>query len=81
MFATRKMKKTTMCARRVRWAFAFRIGRMRIIDAPVVPATDAISVPSASSAVFVRGPPRISPRTSIPPEIAYRPMMMTRNET
>ncbi len=61
MLLTRKMKKTMTCALFFRQAFALSTVRMRIIDAPVVPMNDAITVPMARSATFERGRPAEPP--------------------
>ena len=54
MFETRKMKKTTVCATRLRSRFVCSSGRISSIEAPVVPTNDASSAPAPSSSVFVR---------------------------
>ncbi|CWP02824.1 Uncharacterised protein [Neisseria meningitidis] len=72
MFATRKMKKMTMCTRRVRFWLAFSSGRIISIAAPVVPMIEASAVPTASRAVLSLGVPFKSPQTKMPPEMVYR---------
>ena len=67
MFDTSMMKKTktwTLCTRS---SLARRSGRIRIIDAPVVPMTLAGSAPIARMAVFMPGEPWMLPATTIPP--------------
>src|SRR2546422_20186 len=51
-FATRKMKKTTMCAVRRRLLLARSSGRIKRTEAPVVPRRFASTAPSPSIAVF-----------------------------
>jgi len=61
------MKKTntwTLCRRS---ALARIIGRIRIIDAPVVPRKLALTAPKASSAVLVFGVPIRLPTIRMPP--------------
>ena len=69
MLLTRKMKKTKVCVLRLRKAFARSTGRISSIDAPVVPMTDAMTVPKASSAVFVAGVPTSEPFSRTPPPV------------
>lgn len=47
IFATKKIKKIGICMRCLRFLFADKIGRMSNIAAPVVPITDAKTVPIA----------------------------------
>ena len=61
------MKKTTTWTLCSRAALARMSGRIRIMAAPVVPTTLAITVPKASIAVLMSGVPRNSPVTKIPP--------------
>ena len=63
MFATRKVKKTIVCARWRRARLARSSGRMTSIAAPVVPTHDASTVPIAISTQLVAGDPRSDPRT------------------
>ena len=58
MFATRKMKNITTCARCRRLSFARRSGRIRSIAAPVVPMMLASTVPRAQNAGVERAPSR-----------------------
>ena len=81
MFETRKMKNTTVCATRLRSLFVCSSGRIRSIDAPVVPTKDASSAPMPRNAVFVRGVASRSPSRKMPPEITKRPPSRTMNET
>ena len=69
MFDTRKMKKTTVCFVRVRSRLVWSSGRMRSIDAPVVPRTEASTEPAARKPALVSGVATRSPRRSTPPEI------------
>ncbi len=55
---TRKMKNTTTWTLLKRSALARSSGRIRIIAAPVVPTTLAITVPKARIAVLTSGVPR-----------------------
>ena len=67
ILATRKMKNTmtwTLCSRA---ALARMSGRIRIIAAPVVPTTLAMSVPNARIAPLTSGVPRRLPVTRMPP--------------
>ena len=60
------MKKTNICALYRRSWFALIVGRIRSIDAPVVPKRFADSVPKARIAVLVAGVPTRLPLTRIP---------------
>ena len=73
MLLTRKMKKTMRCTLLFRYAFAWINGRMRSIDAPVVPTHEAIAVPIKSNTVLTNGVPRNVPRTRIPPATVNKP--------
>ena len=64
---TRKMKNTTTWTLWKRAALARSSGRIRIIAAPVVPITLAISVPNARMTVLTSGVPRSAPVTRTPP--------------
>jgi hypothetical protein len=68
-FDPRKMKKITVRVTCFRSRFVWRSGRMRSIDASVVPIKDARSAPPARKAAFVRGVPGRSPSRKTPPEI------------
>jgi len=61
------MKNTMTCALFFRRAFALSTVRMRIIDAPVVPTNDAITVPTASRTTFSAGDPLSFPLRWMPP--------------
>ena len=69
MFATRKMKKITVWVMCVRWRLVWRTGRIRSIDAPVVPRNEARTVPAARKVVFTRGVASRSPLKRMPPAI------------
>ena len=69
MFATRKMKKITVCLTRVRSRLVCSSGRISSMDAPVVPMNEAITAPNARKVVLVSGVASRSPRRRIPPEI------------
>ena len=81
MFETRKMKKTTVCATRLRSRFVCSSGRISSIEAPVVPTNDASSAPAPSSVAFVRVVASRSPSSRMPPEITNRPPSSTMNDT
>ncbi len=81
MFETRKMKKTTVWATCLRSRFVWSSGRMRSIEAPVVPMNDASSAPRPRNAAFVRGVASRSPSMKMPPEITNSPPRSTMNET
>src|SRR5437899_2648076 len=78
-FATRKMKKTTMCAVRRRLLLARSSGRIKRTEAPVVPRTLASTAPSPSIPVFTSGVPESEPWTWIPPVITYSAPITTMN--
>ena len=61
MFETRKMKKTTVCRTCSRSRFVWSRGRIRTIDAPVVPIRLASTAPIASIAVLTAGVARQVP--------------------
>ena len=73
MLLTRKMKKTMRWTLLFRYALARIKGRIRSIDAPVVPTHDAITVPISSKNVLSSGVPRNVPRTRIPPATVNKP--------
>ena len=66
---TSRMKKITECARCRRPSLAAISGRIKSIEAPVVPMTLAIAVPSARIPTLSHGVPENAPRTRMPPEI------------
>jgi hypothetical protein len=70
--ATTKMKNTTTWALRRRTELARRRGRIRTIEAPVVPMNDARIAPHASRATFTPGVPASVPRTTMPPAMTKR---------
>ena len=72
MLETRKMKKTMTWALWRRLSLARMIGRIMIIDAPVVPTTEAISAPIRSRPELTIGVPRRLPETRMPPEMVNR---------
>ena len=72
MFATRKMKKITVCTLYLRCAFARISGRISSMAAPVVPIQLARIVPISRMAVFTAGLPARLPVTLMPPEIVNR---------
>ena len=76
-----KMKKTIVWRTRVRSRFVWRIGRIRSIEAPVVPMNEARIDPAARKAVLVRGVAIRSPRSRIPPEITKRPARITTQDS
>ena len=80
MLATTKMKKTTTWATRCRCALARSSGRMRSIEAPVVPKTFASTAPTARNALLTPAEPRSVPRRRIPPEIVKRLARRMRKE-
>src|SRR5205814_569368 len=80
-FATRKMKKTTMCTVRRRLLLARSTGRIKRTEAPVVPRRFASTAPSPSIPVFTSGVPESDPCTWIPPLITNRAPMTTMNPT
>src|SRR3989441_4252329 len=80
-FATRKMKKTTMCAVRRRLLLARSSGRIKRTEAPVVPRRFASTAPSPSIPVFTSGVPESDPCTWMPPVITNRAPMTTMNPT
>ncbi len=67
------MKKTTVCATRLRSRFVCSSGRISSIEAPVVPTKDAQSAPVPSRSAFVRVVACRSPSSRIPPEITKSP--------
>ena len=73
MLLTRKIKKTTRWTLFFRYSFARIRGRMRSIDAPVVPTHEAIAVPISNKSVLTIGVPRNVPRTRIPPATVNNP--------
>ena len=81
MFETRKMKKTTVCATRLRSRFVCSSGRISSIEAPVVPDEGGEQRPARQERAFVRGVACRSPSSTIPPEITNRPPSRTMNET
>src|ERR1700730_12084465 len=67
MFETRKIKKTTTWALKERLLLARMSGRIRIIEAPVVPIMLAIMVPSARIVVLTGAEPLSLPSIETPP--------------
>jgi hypothetical protein len=61
--------------------FVWRRGRMRSMEAPVVPTNDARAAPSPRNAAFVRGVASRSPSRRMPPEITQSPPRRTMNDT
>jgi hypothetical protein len=61
------MKKTTVCVMRVRWSLVWRTGRIRTIEAPVVPRNEARTLPAARKVVLTRGVASRSPLRRVPP--------------
>ena len=61
------MKKTTTWALNGRLSLARITGRIMIIEAPVVPTTEASAAPMTSSSALVSGLPWMLPATSMPP--------------
>ena len=70
---TRKIKKTIRWTLLCRYALARIKGRMRSIEAPVVPTHEAIAVPISNKSVLTIGVPRNVPRTRIPPATVNNP--------
>ena len=64
---TRKMKNTTTWTLCSRAALARNSGRIKIMAAPVVPTTLAMSVPKRSVSALTSGVPRKVPETTMPP--------------
>jgi hypothetical protein len=81
MLHTRKMKKRTVWRTWARSRLVCKTGRIRSIEAPVVPMKDASTDPSARNTVLVRGVATRSPRSRTPPEITNSPARRTMNET
>ena len=81
MFETRKMKKITVWATCFLSRFVCSRGRMRSIEAPVVPTKEARSAPRPRNAALVRGVASRSPSRRIPPEITKSPPSRTMNDT
>ena len=69
ILATKNIKKTTVCAVCCRHLFARKIGRIKSIDAPVVPIQDASIVPIKIIRVLTLGVPDNRPFIRIPPDI------------
>ena len=63
------MKKTTVWVTRVRSRLVWSSGRIRSIEAPVVPRNDARRDPTARNAVLVSGVASRSPVRRMPPAI------------
>ena len=63
------MKKITVWVMRVRWRLVWRTGRIRSMDAPVVPRNEARTLPVAMNVVLTRGVASRSPLRRIPPAI------------
>src|SRR5205823_1168754 len=80
-FATRKMKKTTMCAVRRRLLLARNNGRISRTEAPVVPRRFASTAPRPSIPVFTSGVPESDPWMWMPPAITNSAPMTTMNAT
>ena len=81
MFETRKMKKTTVCRTCSRSRLVWSKGRIRTIEAPVVPIRLAANAPTARTPVLTAGRARRSPLSWSPPEITYRLASSTMNGT
>ncbi len=75
------MKKTTVCVTRVRSRLVWSTGRIRSIDAPVVPRKEARMLPVARNVVLTSGVARRSPVSRIPPAMAYSAVRRIMNET
>ena len=69
ILATKNIKKTTVCTVCCRHLFARKIGRIRSMEAPVVPIQDASTVPINIKRVFIWGVPDNRPLILIPPDI------------
>ena len=80
MLDTRKMKKTIVWRTCVRSRLVCKTGRIRSIEAPVVPTNEASADPSARNAVFVSGVAARSPLSRMPPEITKSPARRTMND-
>ncbi len=75
------MKKMTVCLTRVRSRLVWSTGRIRSMEAPVVPRNEARTDPMARKAVLVSGVASRSPVRRIPPAITKRPARRMMNET
>ena len=78
-FATRKMKKITMCDFRRRLLLARSSGRISNTAAPVVPSRLARTAPRPSMPVFTSGVPASDPRMWMPPAITNSAAMTMMN--
>ena len=72
MFATRNIKKTIVCTLYLRHLFALIIGRIKRMEAPVVPIHDAKAVPNKIKQEFNFGVPTKFPFICIPPDIVNK---------
>ena len=66
------MKNTTTWALKGRLSLARIIGRIMIIDAPVVPTTEASSAPMQQQPALISGVPWMLPATRMPPAMVNR---------
>ena len=71
------MKKTTVCVTRVRSRFVWSSGRIRSIEAPVVPRKEARTLPAARKAVLTSGVALQVAAEAEPPAITYSPASRT----
>jgi len=76
-----KMKNTTVCATWRRSSLVESSGRMRRMEAPVVPMSEARTAPTARKAAFTLGRASTSPVTTMPPEITNRLPSSAMNDT
>ena len=72
MFATKKIKNTTICTLCFLSLFALRSGLIRSIAAPVVPIQLAKTVPRKMIPAFTIGVPTKEPVNCTPPEIVNK---------
>ena len=79
MLLTRKMKNTTTWTFDWRPALARSRGRIRIIEAPVVPIQEASIVPINRITVLTAGVPASLPRMTIPPPAVKSPQSRMMN--
>ena len=68
-FINKNIKNTIVCTLCLRHALERKIGRIKSIDAPVVPIHEANKAPMNNMIVFTIGEPFKVPRTKMPPDI------------